>query len=160
MRHSFLISEEKEMLRLGEHLKLAAHSAGFPGCIIYLKGDLGAGKTTLIRGFIQAFDKSGLVKSPTYTLVEPYCFDGVEINHFDFYRINDPVECEDMGIRDYMSYQAYCLIEWPSKGAGILPKPQLLIDIALDSPSGRTVMFESNDQKGQQLLRNLVETYV
>ena len=115
----------------------------FPqGGLIFLHGDLGTGKTTLVRGLLRHLGFKGTVKSPTYALVEPYHIAGRDIYHFDLYRLADPEELEYMGGRDYLSSDALCLIEWPEKAQGFLPTENLNLYIQHDDTC-RDIRIES-----------------
>ena len=95
--------------------------------LVFLNGDLGSGKTTLVRGILRSWGYDGPVKSPTYTLLEPYELADCRVLHFDFYRINDPEELLYIGIDDLLGEEAIKLVEWPSNGSSILPKPDIEI---------------------------------
>ena len=128
-----------------------------PSMIVYLSGNLGAGKTALVRGCLQAFGHEGAVKSPTYTLVEPYELPEQQVYHFDLYRLGDSEELEYVGIRDYTDSRAICFFEWPEKGLGCLPEPDL--DITLEiKDSGRQVNILANTPEGKRVIQELTDT--
>ena len=127
MQYSFNLTLNNEQNTQNLAQILAQH---FTTGVVYLIGDLGAGKTTLTRHYLQHLGHRGSVKSPTYTLVEPNQVQGRDIFHFDLYRLNDPYELELMGIRDYLETpNALFLFEWPSKGGDEIPEADLIIDI-------------------------------
>jgi len=144
------IPNEEEMLALGARLAKIC----VPPLILFLHGNLGAGKTTFTRGFLRGLNYNGLVKSPTYTLVETYPFEKQTIYHFDFYRIKDTQELEYIGLQDYFHPQAICLIEWPEQGAGLLPLADLSCYIETNH-SGRDVKMIANSDSGNDILTRL-----
>ncbi|OOF43654.1 tRNA (adenosine(37)-N6)-threonylcarbamoyltransferase complex ATPase subunit type 1 TsaE [Rodentibacter rarus] len=147
------IPDEATMLRFGKKLAetiLGCHAKR--AVILYLNGDLGAGKTTLTRGMVQGLGFQGKVKSPTYTLVEEYNIAGKMIYHFDLYRLADPEELEFMGIRDYFAKESICLIEWAEKGEDILPPADLLVNIDYYDDARNITLIAQNDL-GEQILQ-------
>lgn len=136
------LSNEQDTQKLARIL-----AENFAKGVIYLIGDLGAGKTTLTRYWLQQLGHQGAVKSPTYTLVEPYKINHKDVFHFDLYRLNDPYELELMGIRDYLDIEnALFLFEWPSKGGGEIPQADLILNILkTNHEEMREVILELND---------------
>lgn len=148
MKH--YLPDEQAMTAFGVQLAQALNGAG----VVFLLGDLGMGKTTISRGVLRGCGHTGSVKSPTYTLVEPYETPTGTVFHFDLYRLADPEELEYLGIRDYFTDDAVCLVEWPEKGKGILPQPDLEIRLSLFG-QGRELELVANTQKGQQMVDTL-----
>lgn len=130
-----------------------------PNLNIYLHGDLGAGKTTLVRGLLHGLGYAGRVKSPTYTLVEPYEMQGshaavFNVYHFDLYRFNDEEEWEAAGFRDYFNAHSVCLIEWPENAETLLPAPDIEISFGIKE-AGRSLLVTANTERGQQCLAHV-----
>ncbi|MDB6063710.1 MAG: tRNA ((37)-N6)-threonylcarbamoyltransferase complex ATPase subunit type 1 TsaE [Verrucomicrobiaceae bacterium] len=144
------LADEAATLALGAAVGQAAQG----GAIVFLSGDLGAGKTTFCRGLLHGLGFSGAVKSPTYTLVEPYELPHLTIYHFDLYRLHDPQELEYMGVRDYFGPDNLCLVEWPERGDPLLPQPDISIDIQVLS-CGRQAALTALTDSGIAILRKL-----
>ncbi len=144
---------EAETEKLGRELARLAKESG-QGLTVFLDGDLGMGKTTLSRGVIRGLGHKGAVKSPTYTIVEPYEDLTPPAYHFDLYRLGDPEELEYMGIRDYFNGQSICLIEWPERGEGLLPAPDLEVHLEYQG-EGRSAVVRAGSELGASLLNEL-----
>jgi len=142
-----VIPDETAMEQLGAQLAAACVAPA----VIYLHGDLGAGKTTLVRGYLKSLDYPGPVRSPTYTLVEPYDTSAGRIFHLDLYRLADPEELEYLGVRDIQAEQGIMLVEWPEQGSGWLPAADLVVSIA-HRADGRDVELAANSEQGARLL--------
>lgn len=149
------VSSENEMMQFGRYL---ADAMGGRGCV-HISGELGAGKTTLCRGILRAMGHIGAVKSPTFTLVEPYQVHGALVYHFDLYRLSDPNELDYIGIEEYFGEGKLCLIEWPEKAAGYLPGHD--VEIAIDvSGEKRNIGIKANSPYGEQICARLLQDQV
>ncbi|MCX7150380.1 MAG: tRNA (adenosine(37)-N6)-threonylcarbamoyltransferase complex ATPase subunit type 1 TsaE [Rhodocyclales bacterium] len=138
---------------------MAAHLK--PGMVIWLEGDLGAGKTTLVRGLLRAAGDSGPVKSPTYTLLEVHVVSGLHFYHFDFYRFNQAEEYLDAGLDEYFSGSGICLVEWPDKAAPYLPSADMRIELRVGhnpSGEGRTARITAASAKGRTCLAGVMSS--
>jgi len=158
----YLLVDEAETVALGgdiARILLAKNDdakEASPAFVAYLNGDLGAGKTTLTRGFVRAMGHQGNVKSPTYTLVEPYELPPWRVFHFDLYRLGDPEELEYMGIRDYFNENCCCFVEWPEKGAGLLANADLIINMAYQGEQ-RIIKLQAESDAGNDVLSSLIK---
>ena len=150
MSHSTFLADEAATIAYGQRLAKAINSKG----LLILSGNLGSGKTTLCRGLIQSYGHSGAVKSPTYTLVEPYEIGDKRIYHFDLYRMEDPEELEFIGLWDYLTQEALIIIEWPEKAFGVLPPADLAIQLE-QQEKGRKITCSSNTSLGEAVLEKL-----
>jgi len=131
-----------------------AHACAGEPCVIYLKGDLGTGKTTFARGFLRGLGYHGSVKSPTYTLLEPYPIGPLHCFHLDLYRLADPEELEYLGLRDLLDASAVFLVEWPERGYGGLPPPDLEVHLRY-ARRGRHVDFAACSARGGEVMQRL-----
>lgn len=150
-----LVDDEKRMRSLGGLLAKFCQL----GMVIFLQGELGAGKTTLIRGFLNELGYKDIVKSPTYTLVESYLINQYHVYHFDLYRLHSPEELLEIGLRDYLKNDSICLIEWPEKAGDILPLATLYCTIEVPKNGMRRIVtLSAKTPIGQQLLKNIQDT--
>ncbi len=137
------MSDEAATLRLGEALAPGVA----PGGVLHLTGELGSGKTTLVRGLLRALGHPGRVKSPTYTLVEPYGISRLNFYHFDFYRFKDRSDWLSSGFRDYFNGEAFCVVEWPERAGGLLLPPDLELRLEF-AGEGRRATLEAHTPSG------------
>ncbi|WP_226665465.1 tRNA (adenosine(37)-N6)-threonylcarbamoyltransferase complex ATPase subunit type 1 TsaE [Microbulbifer aggregans] len=152
VERSLFLSDEAATVAAGEALGEACKHSGLgDGLVIFLGGQLGAGKTTFSRGVLRAFGHRGAVKSPTYTLVEPYEFTDFRVYHFDLYRLGDAEELEYMGVRDYFGPGNLSLVEWSERGEGVLPEPDLELSLTVDG-QGRKLVLHSLSVAGTTVL--------
>ncbi len=141
---------DRAMRDVGASLIDACTSAG----VITLEGDLGSGKTTLVRGALQARGVTSGVRSPTYTLVEFYALEGLSVAHFDLYRLADPEELEYIGFRDYLESDTLCLVEWPQRAGSMLRDAGLQIHLFYEQDC-RRLEFVANNDWGREIVRKL-----
>ena len=149
--YTIAAQDEAAMESLGARLGAVCE----PGLVIFLQGDLGMGKTTFSRGLIQSLGHVGAVKSPTYTLVEPYELANLQVFHFDLYRLGDPEELEFIGIRDYFGDLSVCLVEWPERGLGALPPGDIVITIGQEG-QGRRLAYGAATEQGRRVLARML----
>lgn len=158
------LADEEATVALGRLLAAATSTAApdaphnriCQGGRLFLSGDLGAGKTCLTRGILQGYGHQGAVKSPTYTLVEPYEETRYSIYHFDLYRINTPEEVEFLGVLEYFDQKNLCIVEWAEKGRGFLPAPDLSLTLE-NAGSGRRIHWQAHTAKGAGMAHRLTE---
>ena len=151
------VPSAEQMQLLGRAIGRAIDAVDGP-CIVALEGELGAGKTTLVGGILRAYGITGPVRSPTYTLIEPYEAASRPLYHLDLYRLAHPDEVEPLGIRDLLTGRAVLLIEWPSRAAGALPAADLRIDIGYPATGtdGRRIGLTPHSLNGIQVMRQVV----
>ena len=150
---SWLLHDEAETMALGGQLFQAMSD----GALIFLDGNLGAGKTTLVRGWLREAGYQGVVKSPTYTLLEEYRINGRTTYHFDLYRLADPEELEWIGIRDFLQQEQTVFIEWAQRGAGLLPLPDICFALEIVQ-EGRIATIDCNSERGKLIEKKLVNS--
>ena len=147
------LADEAATLALGPRLGLALR----PGLKVYLRGELGSGKTTLVRGALRALGYRGRVKSPTFALVEVYRVSSLYLYHFDFYRFENPQEWRDAGFREHFAGPGVCLVEWPERAGGLLPAPDLSVTLEHEHGDGRIARLRSGSEQGNQCLDQITQ---
>ncbi|MBZ9538659.1 tRNA (adenosine(37)-N6)-threonylcarbamoyltransferase complex ATPase subunit type 1 TsaE [Modicisalibacter tunisiensis] len=147
------LPDEAAQVAFGEALGRALAGRGR----LYLEGELGAGKTTLTRGILRAYGHQGAVKSPTYTLVEPYTLPAARVNHFDLYRLGDPEELEFIGGRELLDDAGLSVVEWPSRGEGFLPVADLVVTLRV-AAAGRLARLQAGTEHGRAVIAALENT--
>ena len=146
------LPEERDTLAFGSALAACLQ----PGMVIYLSGELGAGKTTLARGVLRGLGYDGRVKSPSYALVEPYKFSRLYLYHFDFYRFTSPRELGEAGFREHFGPESVSLVEWPENAAGMLPAADLRITMKVTG-SGRRLEIDAHTETGRRCIEQLTQ---
>ena len=147
MAEQLSLPDEAATLRLGAALAAGAAK----GLVLHLKGELGSGKTTLVRGLVRALGHAGRVKSPTYTLLEPYGLLRLNLYHFDFYRFKDHSEWLSSGFREHFNPDSLCIVEWPERAGALLAPPDLEIQLQYDA-QGRSATLQAHSAPGQSWL--------
>ena len=150
MSKNLFLANESEQLSFAAKLSAVT----LAGSVIYLQGNLGCGKTTYVRGFLHGLGYEGVVKSPTYTLVEPYDINHQKIYHFDLYRLAEPDELEYAGGRDYFDNESICLVEWPEMAQGYLPIADIECVLSYEN-EGRRLLINALSEKGKAALESL-----
>jgi len=151
---SLELPDEAAAMRLGAALTVGL----LPGRTLFLQGDLGTGKTTLVRGCLRALGHAGPVKSPSYPLVELYVVSSLHLYHFDFYRFKNEAEWRDSGFRDYFNAQSACIVEWPERAGGALPPPGLAIRLEI-AGAGRRAWLSASTPAGAGWLKQALQRY-
>lgn len=156
------VATADDMRALGRALGDALRTAGSGALVIGIEGELGAGKTTLVAGILASLGVAGAIRSPTYTLIEPYEAAGLQLYHIDLYRLSSAREVEALGIRDLLDARAVLLIEWPSRGAGALPSDDLSVSIEYQGPNTengvqrRLLTAQAHSSAGDKLLEQIL----
>lgn len=147
---SLYLPDEAATVAVGQ--RLAKALAARAGAVIYLEGELGAGKTALVRSILRALGVDGTVRSPTYTLMEPYEVGGRRILHLDLYRLNDPLELENLGLDEFSTQDTLWFVEWPDRGAPLLPAPDWRLQLTHEGEGRRIDLLRGRDRLGPPLL--------
>lgn len=153
MQYTAFLADEAATLALGNTLSAHLNAP----LVVWLEGDLGAGKTTLVRGLLRGLGYDGAVKSPTYAIVESYALANLTVHHFDLYRFHTPDEWLDAGLDELLDAHSVALIEWPQQADGFVPAADVRIQWQF-APAGRTVVFTAHSPAGHHLVKSLIES--